>query len=67
FLKVIMDEDDRILGADGVGAHAGEWIQLITLAMKNELPITAFADTIFAYPTFSEIAKKVFTRFLRTK
>jgi len=67
FLKVVMDEDDRILGADGVGAHAGEWVQCITLAMKNELPITAFADTIFAYPTFSEIAKKVFTRFLRTK
>jgi pyruvate/2-oxoglutarate dehydrogenase complex dihydrolipoamide dehydrogenase (E3) component len=67
FLKVVMDEDDRILGADAIGAHAGEWIQFITLAMKQELPITAFAETIFVYPTFSEIAKKVFTRFLRTK
>jgi pyruvate/2-oxoglutarate dehydrogenase complex dihydrolipoamide dehydrogenase (E3) component len=67
FLKVVMDGNDRILGADGIGRHAGEWVQLIALAMKNELPITAFAETVFAYPAFSEIAKKVFTRFLRTK
>jgi pyruvate/2-oxoglutarate dehydrogenase complex dihydrolipoamide dehydrogenase (E3) component len=67
FLKVIMDENDRVLGADAVGAHAGEWVQFITLAIKNELPITSFSDTIFAYPTFSEIVKKAFTRYLRTK
>jgi len=67
FLKVVMDENDVVLGADAVGAHAGEWVQFLTVAMKNRLPITSFSDTIFAYPTFSEIVKKVFTRFLRTK
>jgi pyruvate/2-oxoglutarate dehydrogenase complex dihydrolipoamide dehydrogenase (E3) component len=67
FLKVVMDEDDNILGADAVGAHAGEWIQFITVAMKNKLPVTSLAETIFTYPTYSEIVKKVFTRFLRTK
>ena len=67
FLKVVLDENDAILGADAIGAHSGEWIQFITLAIKKKLPITSFADTIFAYPTFSEIVKKAFTRFLRTK
>jgi pyruvate/2-oxoglutarate dehydrogenase complex dihydrolipoamide dehydrogenase (E3) component len=67
FLKVVMDENDKILGADAIGAHAGEWIQFITFAIQNKLPVQSFADTIFIYPTFSEIAKKVFTRFLRTK
>jgi len=67
FLKVIMDENDNILGADAIGAHAGEWIQFITFAIQNKLSAQSFADTIFIYPTFSEIAKKVFTRFLRTK
>ena len=67
FLKVVMDENDAILGADAIGAHSGEWIQLVTMAMKNKLPITSFYDTIFIYPTFSEIVKKAFTRFLRTK
>ena len=67
FLKVVMDENDVVLGADAVGAHAGEWVQFLTVAIVNKLPITSFSDTIFAYPTFSEIVKKVFTRFLRTK
>jgi pyruvate/2-oxoglutarate dehydrogenase complex dihydrolipoamide dehydrogenase (E3) component len=67
FMKVVMDESDNILGADAIGAHAGEWIQFITVAMKNKLPITAFTDMIFAYPSFSEIVQKVFSRYLRTK
>jgi pyruvate/2-oxoglutarate dehydrogenase complex dihydrolipoamide dehydrogenase (E3) component len=67
FMKVVMDENDNILGADAIGAHAGEWIQFITLAMKSKLPITAFTDMIFAYPSFSEIVQKVFSRYLRTK
>jgi len=67
FLKVIFDENDNVIGADGIGEHSGEWIQLLTLAMKNKIPAESFADTIFAYPTYSEIVKKVFTRFLRTK
>lgn len=67
FLKVIFDKDDRIVGADAIGAHAGEWIQLFTLAIKNNIPARNLADTIFAYPTYSEIVKKALTRFLRTK
>jgi pyruvate/2-oxoglutarate dehydrogenase complex dihydrolipoamide dehydrogenase (E3) component len=67
FMKVVMDENDNILGADAIGAEAGEWIQFITVAMKNRLPITAFTDMIFTYPTFSEIVQKTFSRYLRTK
>ncbi len=67
FLKVIMDENDHILGADAIGTHAGEWIQFFTLAIKQKMSIQAFAETIFIYPTFSEIVKKAATRYLRTK
>lgn len=66
-LKVVMDADDKILGGTGVGAHAGEWIQLLTLALHNQLYAQDMADMIFAYPTYSELVKKAFTRFLRTK
>ena len=66
-LKIVMDRDNALLGADAIGAHAGEWVQMITVAMKNKLAIRSFADTIFAYPVFSEIVKKAVTRFLRTK
>ena len=66
-IKVVMDSNDRILGGSGVGAHAGEWIQILTLAVKHGLTATDLADTIFAYPTYAEVVKKSASRFLRTK
>ena len=66
-LKVVMDADDVIVGGTAVGAHAGEWIQLLTLAIRAKMTAQDIADTIFAYPSYSEIVKKAFTRFLRTK
>jgi len=67
FIKVVFNEKDQVLGADAVGAHAGEWMQLITMIMKHKIKAEKVAETIFAYPTYSEIIKKVFTRYLRTK
>jgi pyruvate/2-oxoglutarate dehydrogenase complex dihydrolipoamide dehydrogenase (E3) component len=65
FLKIVMDQNDVILGADAIGIHAGEWIQFFTLAIKQKLSIKSLADMIFIYPTFSEIVKKGITRYLR--
>jgi len=67
FLKVIFSNDDLVLGAEAVGAHAGEWIQLFTLIIKNKIKAQVMAETIFSYPTYSEIVKKSFSRYLRTK
>lgn len=67
FIKVVFNDKDQVLGADAIGAHAGEWIQLITFIIKNNISAPQVADTIFAYPTYSEIIKKVFTRYLRSK
>jgi len=67
FLKIIMDSDDRILGADAIGERSGEWIQLITLAIQNKMRAQDFAHTIFTYPSYAEIVKKALTRYLRSK
>jgi len=67
FIKVLFNNEDLVVGADAVGAHAGEWIQLLTLVIKNKIPAAEMADTIFLYPSYSEIVKKVFTRYLRSK
>lgn len=67
FLKIVMDKNDVILGADAIGVHAGEWIQFLTLAISQKLTLQALAETIFIYPTFSEIIKKASTRYLRAK
>ena len=66
-LKVVMDGDNKILGGTGVGAHAGEWIQLLTVAIHAGMRAEEISTMIFAYPTYSELVKKAFTRFLRTK
>lgn len=55
FLKIGLDSDYRILGATGIGATAGEWVQCLTLAVKQGLKAEELADTIFAYPTYTEI------------
>ncbi len=65
FLKIILDRDDQLLGAEGVGAHAGEWVQYVSMAMQHGISIADFARTMFIYPTFAELAKKPITRYLR--
>jgi pyruvate/2-oxoglutarate dehydrogenase complex dihydrolipoamide dehydrogenase (E3) component len=67
FVKIVLDKNDVILGADAIGAHAGEWIQFFTLAITQNLPLAALAETIFIYPTFSQIANKVVTKYLQSK
>jgi pyruvate/2-oxoglutarate dehydrogenase complex dihydrolipoamide dehydrogenase (E3) component len=67
FLKVVLDDQDRVVGADAIGAHAGEWIQLITLAIKHNLSPQDFSNTIVAYPTHADIVRKAFNKFLDTK
>lgn len=67
FIKIIMDNEDRILGADAIGQRSGEWIQLITIAIQNKMRAQDFAHTIFTYPSYAEIVMKAFTRYLRSK
>jgi pyruvate/2-oxoglutarate dehydrogenase complex dihydrolipoamide dehydrogenase (E3) component len=66
-LKVIFNKEDLVVGAEAVGALAGEWIQLFTIVIKNKIPASVMADTIFTYPSYSEIVKKAFSRYMRTK
>jgi pyruvate/2-oxoglutarate dehydrogenase complex dihydrolipoamide dehydrogenase (E3) component len=48
----------RILGAGIVGEHAGELIQLWTLAIAQKLKIGALAGMVAPYPTLGETAKR---------
>jgi pyruvate/2-oxoglutarate dehydrogenase complex dihydrolipoamide dehydrogenase (E3) component len=57
-IKVIADRRGRILGADIVGAEAGELIQMWTLAIGRRLSIRAMTEFISPYPTLSEISKR---------
>jgi glutathione reductase (NADPH) len=50
--KTLVDEDSgRILGADLVGPHADEVINLFGLAIRHNLTTDDVRSTMFAYPT----------------
>ena len=59
FIKVVTDAKGRILGASIVGEHAGELIQMWSLAVSQGLNIKAMTQWISPYPTFSEINRRV--------
>ena len=67
FLKVIFDSDQFVIGGDAIGTHAGEWIQLLTFAINNQISAEDLSNTIFAYPTYSEIVKKACKQFMQDR
>jgi pyruvate/2-oxoglutarate dehydrogenase complex dihydrolipoamide dehydrogenase (E3) component len=58
FVKVVTNAKGKILGASIVGPHAGELIQMWSLALTQGLNIKAMTQWISPYPTFSEINKR---------
>ncbi len=65
-VKVITDKGGRILGASIVGAHAGELIQMWSLALSQRMKIKAMTSWISPYPTLSEINKRAAFRYYAT-
>ena len=57
-IKVVVTPNGRILGASIVGAHAGELIQMWSLALSQGLNIKAMTEWISPYPTLSEVNKR---------
>lgn len=54
FFKVILaGKKEEIVGAHLIGAHSGELLGELALAMQNHLTINDILDTIHAYPTMS--------------
>ncbi|MCH8883183.1 MAG: FAD-dependent oxidoreductase, partial [SAR324 cluster bacterium] len=59
FLKVLTPPGrDVILGATLVGAHAGELLHELVLAMQARLGLRDIANTIHIYPTLAEIFRR---------
>ena len=57
-VKVVTDKKGRILGASIVGEHAGELIQVWSLAVSQGLKIQAMTQWIAPYPTLGEVNKR---------
>jgi len=66
-VKVITEQNGRILGATIVGLHAGELIQPWVLAISQKMKIGAMASMIAPYPTLSEVNKRIAGSFYTEK
>lgn len=55
FVRILVGDRGRILGATAVHPRAGDLIAEIVLAKKQGLPVSALGSVIRAYPTLSEI------------
>ena len=54
FIKVLISENDRILGFTAFGVGVGELLPVVQLAMSANLPYTAIRSLIVTHPTISE-------------
>lgn len=54
FKAVVNTETQQILGVTLMGEAAHELINLVTMAMDNQLPYTYFQKQIFSHPTMAE-------------
>lgn len=66
-VKVVTEQNGRILGASIVGLHAGELIQPWILAISQKMKIGAMASIIAPYPTLSEVNKRIAGSFYTEK
>jgi len=57
-LKLIAGPGGRLLGADVVGAQAGELINLLSLAVSRKLTMKDLAGFIAPYPTLGELVRR---------
>ena len=54
-VKILTDNEGKILGCHILGAHASDLIHEVTLAMRFGATIHDIADTVHAHPSLSEI------------
>jgi dihydrolipoamide dehydrogenase len=47
--------ESKLLGAAAVGPNAPDWMGEVTVAIRAGVPLAVLADTVHAFPTFSEV------------
>jgi pyruvate/2-oxoglutarate dehydrogenase complex dihydrolipoamide dehydrogenase (E3) component len=62
-VKIIVGRRGRVLGAEIVGAGAGELIATWALAITQKLPVSSMANLVLPYPTFNEAGKRAATNY----
>jgi pyruvate/2-oxoglutarate dehydrogenase complex dihydrolipoamide dehydrogenase (E3) component len=58
-IKMILDKDERILGVQILGLHAGELINEWVAVAGGKIKLSTLAGLVHPYPTLGEINKRV--------
>jgi pyruvate/2-oxoglutarate dehydrogenase complex dihydrolipoamide dehydrogenase (E3) component len=66
-LKLVLDEKERPLGVQILGLHAGELLGEWSAVLSGGVKLTSLAGAVHAYPTLSEISKRVDGTYLSDK
>jgi pyruvate/2-oxoglutarate dehydrogenase complex dihydrolipoamide dehydrogenase (E3) component len=66
-IKMLLDEQERPIGVQIFGPHAGELIGEWVAVMNGKVRFSSLVSAIHPYPTLGEINKKVAGNFLSTK
>ncbi len=61
-MKVLVDDNDLIIGAAIFGVEGGEMMSMLSIAMMGKVPVKAMKDAIFAHPTLAESFNNLFAR-----
>ncbi len=56
-VKLLVDEQGKILGGHILAAHADDLLAPIVLAMRASTPVSKLAETVLPYPTLSEAVR----------
>ncbi len=68
FVKILTEKGKgRILGATIVADHAGDMVNIITLAMTQGIGLGTLASVIHPYPTLAEAVKQTADAYNRTR
>lgn len=55
FIQVLVDKEDKIIGAGIISNEAAELISLFSFCIRHKLKLYELKDNLFIHPTFSEI------------
>jgi len=63
FVKMIVDENDILVGAHIIGTHASDLIHELTTIMYKKINIYEYQNIIHAHPTISEVVGECIKKF----
>jgi pyruvate/2-oxoglutarate dehydrogenase complex dihydrolipoamide dehydrogenase (E3) component len=66
-IKMLLDEDEKPLGVQILGPHAGELINEWVAVLNGKVKLSTLASAIHPYPTLGEINKRVAGTFFSPK